>query len=284
MSRSSTRRVILCLPILFFSLSIIFILEWNYVEKLKESHENEQLPMPRGIGEKIIFAKRPNGEYINSVYKVKAKDFDTPCPPLDSCINRFSKDRIYKMLMKKKRYELRVEKTTRELWWYVKNHLKINEHSSLHLNMTLDMIGDYYKSLRLRNEELNDLYSDSEPFQLGWKYWQRNISVELTSLMRKRIDFLQNPSDCRSAKKLVCHVAKSCGFGCQIHHVSFCFIMAYATKRTLILDSHNWRYSPKGWDAIFLPISSTCTEVPSGNYLSPFVSDMRRYAHSKYCA
>lgn len=107
----------------------------------------------------------------------------------------------------------------------------------------------------------------------NWAFWQKNLSVQLTDVMKKRLDYLQNPFDCDSARKLVCHVAKSCGFGCQIHHVSYCFIMAYATKRTLILDSANWRYSPNGWNAVFQPISSVCINLPSDT--QPFSIDSK---------
>ncbi|XP_052239638.1 alpha-(1,6)-fucosyltransferase-like isoform X2 [Dreissena polymorpha] len=34
--------------------------------------------------------------------------------------------------------------------------------------------------------------------------------------------------------------------------------MAYATQRTLILQSEGWRYSSKGWESVFLPLSKTC--------------------------
>lgn len=39
--------------------------------------------------------------------------------------------------------------------------------------------------------------------------------------------------------------------------------MAYATKRTLILNSKKWRYHRGGWEKVFLPLSDTCTD-PSG--------------------
>ncbi|KAI8431993.1 hypothetical protein MSG28_004522 [Choristoneura fumiferana] len=39
----------------------------------------------------------------------------------------------------------------------------------------------------------------------------------------------------------------------------YCLIFAYATERTLILNSKGWRYNTKGWDYVFYPISETCT-------------------------
>lgn len=80
---------------------------------------------------------------------------------------------------------------------------------------------------------------------------------------------LQNPKDCQSAKKLLCNLNKGCGFGCQIHHATYCLIVAYGTKRTLILRSHNWRYAQKGWESVFMPLSETCTE-DSGSSRAPW--------------
>ena len=59
----------------------------------------------------------------------------------------------------------------------------------------------------------------------------------LSDLMQRRLHHLQNPSDCASARKLVCSLSKACGFGCQMHHAMYCFIVAYATERTLVLQS-----------------------------------------------
>ena len=53
-----------------------------------------------------------------------------------------------------------------------------------------------------------------------------------------------------------------CGFGCQTAFISFGFIVAYATKRTMILKWQNaWNYHKDGREDIFLPLSETCTEA-----------------------
>lgn len=56
---------------------------------------------------------------------------------------------------------------------------------------------------------------------------------------------------------------QGCGYGCQIHHVVYCLIVAYGSKRTLILKSRGWRYNKAGWEDVFHPLSDTCTD-PSG--------------------
>ena len=63
-------------------------------------------------------------------------------------------------------------------------------------------------------------------------------------------------------------------------------IMAYATERTLILESEGWRYAQKGWETLFLPLSRTCTtlegetnKVPWGGRLCWAEADYRKYRY-----
>lgn len=44
-------------------------------------------------------------------------------------------------------------------------------------------------------------------------------------------------------------------------------MVAYGTKRTLILKSKGWRYHKGGWEEVFKPISETCTD-PAGETAS----------------
>lgn len=109
----------------------------------------------------------------------------------------------------------------------------------------------------------------------------------LSNYIQNRIDELQNPKDCNKAEKIVCTLNKGCGFGCQIHHLTYCMVIALATKRTLILNSQNWRYvnsnkihgsekaksSPSSslWELAFQPLSHTCLNdsgSPRTNWLN----------------
>lgn len=54
-----------------------------------------------------------------------------------------------------------------------------------------------------------------------------------------------------------------CGFGCQLHHVAYCMMVAYGSGRTLVLNSRNWRYNRAGWEQVFQPLSDTCRD-PGG--------------------
>lgn len=96
--------------------------------------------------------------------------------------------------------------------------------------------------------------------------WRKNALRKLANKVHSVITKLQNPSDCETAKKLVCKLNKGCGFGCQIHHLVYCFMAALGSGRTLILDSRYWRYAPvsppdlkrSGWNLVFQPLSNTC--------------------------
>uniref|UniRef100_A0A914RC74 GT23 domain-containing protein n=1 Tax=Parascaris equorum TaxID=6256 RepID=A0A914RC74_PAREQ len=87
--------------------------------------------------------------------------------------------------------------------------------------------------------------------------WRKAALTTISAKIQSQLDRLQNPNDCTSARSLICQLNKGCGFGCQLHHVTYCFIVAYGTNRTLILlhDGLDWNYSEKGWTAAFLPIS-----------------------------
>ena len=67
-----------------------------------------------------------------------------------------------------------------------------------------------------------------------------------------------------------------CGYGCQIHHAMYCFIVAYGTERTLILKSKGWRYNKGGYEEVFKPLSETCVmdaSVTHGSVLWPGKKD-----------
>lgn len=105
-----------------------------------------------------------------------------------------------------------------------------------------------------------ELYNLSIADNIG--SWRQQEAASLTELVQSDFKKLQNPSDCEKAKKLVCDLGKACGFGCQMHHAMYCFITAYFTNRTLILESNGWRYNSNGYESYFQPLSST--KCPKG--------------------
>ena len=94
--------------------------------------------------------------------------------------------------------------------------------------------------------------------------WKEVGTRELSALLGRRIHHLQNPPHCSKVNKLVCSLTKTCGFGCQVHHLAMCFAVPYGTQRTLVLHTDGWRYASEGWGVVFLPISETCRDLPEG--------------------
>ncbi|KAF8385778.1 fut-8 [Pristionchus pacificus] len=107
--------------------------------------------------------------------------------------------------------------------------------------------------------------------------WRRKSLANLTQHIQTTIDRIQNPSNCSKAKILVCNLDKQCGFGCQLHHVAYCFVVAFGEGRTLVMegDGKEWRihfgapytgYSHNGWTSTFLPVTScTVKDVIAGS-------------------
>lgn len=155
-----------------------------------------------------------------------------------------------------------VEKGVQESWWYVQDQLKklrkkvenFDDYKS-HIDRILEEGADHTRVAQY------DMYRLSQLDGMG--AWREKEAADLSDLVQNRLYGLQHPPDCAKAKKLICNLNKGCGYGCQIHHVVYCFIVAYGTKRTLILKSRGWRYNKAGWEDVFQPISNSCTD-PSG--------------------
>lgn len=89
----------------------------------------------------------------------------------------------------------------------------------------------------------------------------------ITQRIFKSIEKLQNPKACSEAKTLVCNLDKECGFGCQLHHVTYCAITAFATQRMMVLkrDGSSWKYSSHGWTSVFKKLSKCSFDEAVGN-------------------
>ena len=148
----------------------------------------------------------------------------------------------------------RLRRDINEFWWFLKAALKApmdNEVSMFqHFDETLN-------EAEHRHGTLISILSELQDFD-GYASWRNLEAADLSEIVQKRLYALQNPSDCLNAKKLLCNLNKLCGFGCQLHHVVYCFIVAYATERTLMLYSENWRYDKAGFEEVFKPLSENC--------------------------
>lgn len=164
-----------------------------------------------------------------------------------------------------KRVELRLDAGTRELWWYLRDQLerinatKVAGSPSASEKWKSQLLHSVKEQIDLLDLHASDLQQITDSYINDG--WREKMFMELSGIMQRRLHHLQNPKDCASAKKLVCHVAKPCGFGCQIHHTAFCFILAYATERMLVVNTDGWRYA-NSWEAAFQPVSESCTLSP----------------------
>ncbi|KAK4469989.1 hypothetical protein MN116_007485, partial [Schistosoma mekongi] len=80
----------------------------------------------------------------------------------------------------------------------------------------------------------------------------------LSNELQKELFILQNPTNCNKAKYVVASLDRPCAFGCNAHHLMYCFQMAYATGRTLVLNPvHDGSYT-RWWRKNFLPLSEKC--------------------------
>lgn len=142
-----------------------------------------------------------------------------------------------------------------ELWNYVRRHLNASQKEFVS---------------EIRHSILYDLKVASQRDE----DWRSDQLKSLQQSVQSVISKLQNPVACDKAQKLVCVLNKGCGFGCQIHHVVYCFVVALAENRTLILNARNWRYADRdhkrsktaGWNAVFQPLSTSCLEEGEGKH------------------
>lgn len=162
----------------------------------------------------------------------------------------------------------RVFSNTQELWNIL--HSETAKLAKTAQRNTPEIYGPAENFLALAAEHKRSLLNDINLMRAsdGYEFWRYKESKDLSDLVQKRLTHLQNPEDCSSAKKLICRLNKGCGYGCQLHHVVYCFIMAYATERTLILKSKGWRYHKAGWEEVFQPISDTCLSADGATHAS----------------
>ncbi|XP_026823366.1 alpha-(1,6)-fucosyltransferase-like [Rhopalosiphum maidis] len=175
-----------------------------------------------------------------------------------------------------KDYELlrrRIYSNMKEFWYYISFELRLLATSVKNklpfiMNMKTN-IDEHYRSL------LNDI--DKLTKVDGYAQWRRKEYIYLSTLVKKRIKILQNPQDCSKAKKLACNLIsdhRSCGYGCRLHHLVNCMVVAYATKRTLVLDNpHNWGFSIDGFTSLFFPLSNLCTSINKNETILPWPGD-----------
>ena len=152
-----------------------------------------------------------------------------------------------------------VENGLREYLYYTRTELETI--AKLYPNNTqLNALLDQLKDVTFQHHAI--LMSDLSLLSTadGDEKKRRAELDDLSAIIQKRLDYIQNPTNCTGVKKVLCTlVYRVCGFGCMIHHLLGCVTVAYATRRAIALDSKAWFSSHQGWQTAFLPLSSTCS-------------------------
>ena len=119
-------------------------------------------------------------------------------------------------------YRRRAYRDVQELWFFARAKLEaIKKTDGLEAKMNEIIV-----ELETREQVvLLDLEKMKELD--GHESWRKDEAKALSDLVQARLKHLQNPTDCNSARKLVCNLNKGCGYGCQIHHAIYCFLVAY---------------------------------------------------------
>nr|CAD7266063.1 unnamed protein product [Timema shepardi] len=162
------------------------------------------------------------------------------------------------------RLRRRISDNVQELWYFVS--VEMNKMRKQVLDISPDLATKLTRILEEGVEHKRSLLVDLQSLAEvdGFAAWREQEANELSDLVQRRLEYLQNPADCSQARKLTCNLNKGCGYGCQLHHVVYCLMVAYGTQRTLILKSKGWRYHKTGWEEVFFPLSNTCTD-PNGD-------------------
>lgn len=97
----------------------------------------------------------------------------------------------------------------------------------------------------------------------------RVLQGEASRALHRHIHRNQHPPSCDPAsgtRFMVCPMVDACGFGCALHHATYCFIAALSDNRTVVFedDAHKWPYAKgcdeagrePGWECYFEPLSS----------------------------
>ncbi|XP_071080897.1 alpha-(1,6)-fucosyltransferase-like [Haliotis cracherodii] len=145
-------------------------------------------------------------------------------------------------------------------WFYLRDKLDrvYNIRSRSQLKQTVDhmrkTVDQYHRRVKHKLKEIQD--GD------GREKRKRVIMNELGQKVQRRLAYIQNPKHCPTARKFICS-PKQCGYGCQLHHMAYCLIMAYASNRTLVVNTLDKK--TQSWTPFFKPLSETCLKSYDGN-------------------
>ena len=229
------------------------------VSRLKRENEKLRLENFKPTTQKGLYLKTMHGNFLKHEENNK-----TLMKELENAHNKIKE--LGKQLQQKEtaglhslNYEIlsrRISNQISEMWFLISNQVKRMKNivPNPGYEDVLKFLDTYRELNQITERDFEELISMDFA-----SHYKDSLASELSTVVQKRLYNLQNPANCDTAKKLVCSLNKGCGYGCQMHHVLYCFIVAYSTGRTLILDSSGWRYSSRGWNAYFESVSSSCT-------------------------
>lgn len=124
-------------------------------------------------------------------------------------VNKTDKEQLHLPLKPKTEYELlrrRVRSNTLELFDYIQfalTELKKNSQENDSDNYIDNVIS-------ISREHKNAIISDMDRLREndGYESWREDEARDLSELMHRRIEYLQNPKNCSQAKKLLCRISK----------------------------------------------------------------------------
>ncbi|CAL8076608.1 unnamed protein product [Calicophoron daubneyi] len=153
---------------------------------------------------------------------------------------------------------------TKEVWFAATAYLKkleasfssvvFSDQTKNNTIQLVDSLRTYMRDITMSMLVNLDLLKQAD----GSHFSQINGLEELSTLVQIRLRRLQNPTDCRKAKLLLGDLEDhNCGFGCQVHYLTYCFQVAYATGRTFLLKPNQKGFG-KWWMENFEEFSDTC--------------------------
>lgn len=104
----------------------------------------------------------------------------------------------------------RVRSNTQEMWNYVNNEMtKMWQNVK---KLAPDMGPKMDDVMNLVSEHKRALLNDMDKLQTldGYENWRHKESDALSGLVQRRLQYLQHPDDCSTARKLVCRLNKVC--------------------------------------------------------------------------
>ena len=133
----------------------------------------------------------------------------------------------------------RIERNLNDLWLYLRQYLNSTE-------------------IQYFNEWRYNTFSDLQVIKQRDNEWRQKSLQNINQLFSDKLMKLQNPRECKTARKLVCNLTYECGFGCTSYHWTYCLISALALNRTLILKQTDLM---NRFNDSVLPISETCFDI-----------------------